>query len=215
MSMRVSSAALYITPVAPVVRVRARTADETTPVREASLPVASEGTMRWSDDLRRQRSEALAELQGALPAKSSVNPLRQLDREQLAAMVYDRDDRFPREQRRAALAVLESNDREFMERARDMTRASGDDRVLLAALIDLEDAKSAIERAVPEGEPARDVAALRHDLAARTADLGGAPASLSLRYPNGLTPPPREPVVSAASPGATRVAQAYRDETLF
>jgi hypothetical protein len=213
MSLRVGSAALYISPVAPVARVRVRTADEAAPARDDSLPVGSEGTSRWSDDLRRQRSEALSELQGVTP--SATNLVRKLDRQQLAAMVYDRDGRFAVEQRSSALAQMQANDREFLERARDLASASGDDRVFYRAVIELEDAKSAVERAMPEGETGPDVSALRRDIAARTTELAGAPASLSLHYPNGLAPPARAAVASAVSPGAARVAQVYRDDTLF
>lgn len=209
--MRVGSAALSIAPVVPVVRVRSRSADEAVSSRDSQLPAGSDAVSRWSENLRRQRSEALAELQDVASPTSGVNHLRRLDREQLAAMVYDRDGRFPLDQRRGALDQLDRNDREFLQRAREMAAASSDDRVLNAALIELEMAKSPIELALPSGSESVDVAALRRDIAVRTNEFGGGPASLSLSYPNGFAAPAANAPANAASPGAARIAGLYRD----
>lgn len=211
MSFRVGSAAYSIAPVAPVVRVRSRAADDAAFSHNDQLSIGSEAASRWSDNLRRQRSDALAELKDVAPSNEDVSQLRRLDREQLAAMVYDRDGRFSLEQRRGALAQLDQNDRDFLQRARDMAEASSDDRVLNMALVDLEMSKSPIERAVPLGSESLDVAALRRDVAMRTRELGGAPQSLSLHYPSGFTAPDSDAPANAASAGAVRITSLYRD----
>lgn len=211
MSLRVATAAHYVMPVAPVVRIRARTGDET-PAHDDKLAAAGDDVARWTTRLQRHRSDALAELAVATPSRSGLERVRTLHREQLAAMVYDQDGRFSLDERSSALARLQSNDREFLQRAGDMAQASGDERVLQAALIELEEAKTPIERALPTGEQAPDVAALRRSLASRTLELGGAPASLSLAYPNGFAAQAAPAALAAvASPGAAHVTQLYRD----
>jgi hypothetical protein len=207
--MRVNLAAMYVHPAAPVARVRTQVADAVPARAEAQRQVA-DAPSSSQRDLRAARAEALAELRNVPSTLVSPNRLNGLDRDQLSTMVYDRDGRYSLEERSGALARLEARDREFLDRARDLARISGDERVLHEAVIALEGSKSPVERAVPDGEAVPDVSALRRRSAALTAQLGGAPVSVSLRYPDDLSHASARPF-NAASPGADRVAQIYRD----
>lgn len=173
------------------------------------------------EGLRRDRAEALAELEGT-DGLFDANTSRYLglDRDQLSAMVYDRNRAFGLDERRSAQRQLQQNDRAYLDRASELSEISGDDRVLLTAQIELERLKSPIERAVPKAEQGPGLADMRQQLADKTAERGGTPLSISLRYPNGWAAAgerqqfPDSESAAKVSPGATRVALMYR-ESLF
>lgn len=172
------------------------------------------------DGLRQARADALAELQNA-PDVEDSNARRYLglDRDQLAAMVFDRKQVYSIGERRSAQRQLETNDRAYLDRASELATISGDERVVLNARLEIELSKSAIERAVPRSD-AVDTAALQAKIAEKTAQLGGSPASISLRYPNGWAASgndvPSSDRLGAGHvlPGAARLALLYR-ESLF
>ncbi|MDO9382233.1 MAG: hypothetical protein Q7T86_05150 [Hyphomicrobiaceae bacterium] len=200
--------ASVVRPVAPTVDLRR---PQTAPAAPNVISV---------DGLRQARSDALAELQNARDAEdSNTTRYLALERDQLAAMVFDRNGVYALGERRSAQRQLETNDRVFLDRAAELSGISGDDRVLLNARLDLERSKSAIERAVPKNEMV-STAALEQQLASATKEQGGNPVTISLRYPNGWAasgeglPMPRAETVGNVSPGATRVALLYR-ESLF
>lgn len=207
-----------VSPVTPVRPVMQRAPDRNF---ERSLSVVPDQPSP-SDVLRTVRAETLAELTAphADGAEVSASRFRGLDRDQLASMVYDRQSGISLAERRGALKQLEENDRVFLDRALELAEISGDDRVRLSAELQLAEAKGAIERAVPKSEEGPSPALLRQQIAAKTAEFGGAPVGISLRYPNGLVaedkalPLPDSLGVSNVSPGATRAALAYR-ESMF
>lgn len=207
---------LPVTPAAAVRPVASKVDQDRSPAREdaKSAPVPS------VDDLRRARADALAELQNAPDTEESNTPrYLGLDRDQLASIVFDRNQAYSVGERRSAQRQLDGNDRVYLDRAAELSRISGDDRVLLNAKLELERSKSPIERAVPRSE-AVDTAALHEKIAAKTLELGGSPSSISLRYPSGWAaahndmPMPDSPGISNVSPGAARLALLYR-ESLF
>lgn len=208
-----------VTPVTPV-----RPAVERAPERvfERNLTLISDPPPP-SDVMRKARADALAELAESgeqTASEFNATRFRGLDRDQLAGMAFDRSGSYSVDIRRGALKQLQSNDRVFLDRARELAEISGDDRVRLNAELELEQSKGAIERAVPKGEEGPSPSLLRRQVAEKTTELGGAPVGISLRYPNGWTAEekslslPDSLGVNNISPGATRVALMYR-ESLF
>lgn len=217
MAYDVSLPTTYYSTVLPVVPVEPVVARQSSAPTVSVVPNASSSL----DSLRKARADALAELQA--PSDEKPDPrtyYRGLDRDQLASMVYDRQSRFSLGERRSAQSQLQANDTTFLDRAKELTDISGDERVLLNAQLVLEQAKSPIERAVPRSEAGPSILELGQQIAEATAELGGEPVGISLSYPNGWAGAPVKlglPDESAAanvSPGATRMALRYR-ESLF
>jgi len=169
------------------------------------------------DSLRKIRSEALAELESEGGYDENTTRYLSLDRDQLASMVFDRTATFGADERRSAWRQLQRNDEAFLSRANELADISGDERVLLNAQIELETLKLPIERALPKDAAAVNVAELTQRLSRKTAEFGGAPVSISLRYPSGWgavgadRQAASDNAISKASPGAARVAQIYRE----
>lgn len=205
-------------PVTPVPAVRQVVAER--PKNEAPLSSSLERKLiapTW-DSLRKIRSEALAELEADGGYDNNATRYLSLDRDQLAAMVYDRTETFGTEERRSAWRQLKQNDDAFLSRATELADISGDERVLLNARIELESLKLPIERALPKDAEAVNVAELSQRLNRKTAEFGGAPVSITLRYPSGWgaagadrQASSGDDAISRASPGAARVAQLYRE----
>jgi hypothetical protein len=133
-------------------------------------------------------------------------------------MAYDGDASLASGRRRDAERQLADTDDAFLLQATELAAASGDRRVLLAAELALELAKSPTERA-GGNDPTRSMCdRLRAELTALDAAAGGEPVALSLSYPNGWGPPragvqvPADTGNSDAVPAtaAARIAMAYR-----
>lgn len=208
-------------PVAPVATVRPVGADARRGTPSAPTAAVITPSLPTWDSLRSERAAALAELDGDDARDAHVSRYLGLDRDQLAAMVYDRSSAFSLEQRRGARQQLEQNDREFIDRAAELASVSGDQRVLLNAQIELQRLKLPIERALPKGEAVTSIEELEKRVAETTVQLGNAPLSITLRYPNsraasggGGLPMPDSESIGKVLPGATRVALLYR-ESLF
>lgn len=209
----------HVFEVAPIIRVRPVGVARTDPDPSALLAQLQAANAGARASLQQERANALAELKDAPDAAGNTNRFRGLDRDQLASMVYDRSGTFSLSERRGAQSQLEANDRVYLDRAKELADVSGDERVLLHAVLELEQSKSPIERALPATEKAPSIIELKEQIAEKTAEFGGGPVGISLRYPNGLVgegglPMPASLGTSAVSPGATRVALLYR-ESLF
>lgn len=216
--MLIDSAHLTIDrPVTPVAAVRQIVADRPKSETPApALPDRKPVAATW-DSLRKIRSDALAELESPGGFDENTTRYLSLDRDQLATMVYDRTATYGTQERRSAWRQLQQNDEAFLSRANELAEISGDERVLLNAQIELETLKLPIERALPKEAASASVAELSQRLARKTAELGGAPVSITLRYPSGWgaagadRQTAGDPAASMASPGAARVARIYRE----
>lgn len=216
MTIAATSLAQTYVPVTPASPVRAVGSAEQRRTQAAAQPVV----VLSAGGLQQARAAALAELAQA-PDAEDTNTTRYLglDRDQLAAMVFDRNEVYSLSERRSAQRQLQTNDNAYLGRATELSEISGDDRVLLNAKLQLERSKSTIERAVAKSD-AVDMARLQQRIAERTDDLGGGRVAISLRYPNGWAssgealPLPAGLGNNKVSPGATRMALLYR-ESLF